>query len=80
MNTKIGLFIHFMLGYVKQKKETKRDSKCLFSHKIQKKQERERLRFYFLVGAHTIINNDEFKAEVEKHLIEMCCGVSASSQ
>ena len=37
MNTKIGLFIHFMLGYVKQKKETKRDSKCLFSHKIQKK-------------------------------------------
>ena len=40
----------------------------------------ERLRFYFLVGAHTIINNDEFKAEVEKHLIEMCCGVSASSQ
>ena len=39
----------------------------------------ERLRFYFLVGAHTIINNDEFKAEVEKHLIEMCCGISASS-
>ena len=79
MNTKIGLFIHFMLGYVKQK-EIKRDSKCLFSHKIQKKQERERLQLYMLVGAHTIINNDEFKAEVEKHLIEMCCGVSASSQ
>ena len=46
----------------------------------EKKQERERLQLYFLVGAHTIINNDEFKAEVEKHLIEMCCGVSASSQ
>ncbi len=80
MNTKIGLFIHFMLGYVKQKRDKKETVNAYSATKSRKKQEMERFQLYMLVGAHTIINNDEFKAEVEKHLIEMCCGVSASSQ